>query len=146
MSNIGNEPLATVEKYKQVNNIAFELLDKVDITKITIIKQFELKQNIAPIRASLIELKEQLADAKEIEEIDDLHKSLVEIEDSTSKEEVRVSPAINKTRRFLESVKNASSKIATTINTYSNGKVLIKDITKYYNIIAEWCDASQINF
>lgn len=146
MENIGNDPLATVEKYKQVNNIAFELLDEVDITKITIIKQFELKQNIAPIRASLIELKEQLTDLKEIEEIDDLHRSLDEIEDSTSKEEVKNSPAINKIRRFLESISNASNKITTTINTYSNGTALINDMTQYYNNIAEWCEAIQLPF
>lgn len=138
--------MATVEKYKQLNNIAFELLDKVDITKITIIKQFELKQYIIPIKASLVELKEQLVDIKEIEEIEDLYKSLVEIEDSTSEDEVRNSPAINKTRRFLESIRDASNKITTTINTYNNGTALIYDMTKYYNNIAEWCDAIQLPF
>jgi len=134
MKNIGNDPLAAVEKYKQINSIALELLETVDITKIKII-EFELKHNIVPIRASLIELKEQLTEPEEILEIDDLHKSLVEIEDSTSKEEVRVSPAMNKTRRLLESLFNASSKMATTLNTYSKGKVLIRDITKYYIIL-----------
>lgn len=145
MKNVGNDPFATVEKYKQVNYMGLELLSAVDIEKLIMIKQFELKPNIEVIVSSLNELKEALIDTKkneEIEEIEDIQKSLEKIEDCNLPEEVRKSSAINKVRRFIESANNPSSTMGTAIKTIKKSTVIIQEITKYFDKIVEWYSTS----
>ncbi len=144
MKHIGNNPLLSVEHYKETNNIALDLLENIDITKIKILEDFELKQNILPIVSNLKELAEELTSTKEIENIHDIQKSLEGIEDIALPEDVRKTSGINKIRRFLELLNDPSSTIATTIKTVNNGAVIIQDITKYYNRIADWCGFPQI--
>lgn len=109
---------------------------------------FNFAAHIEGLLGSLNELREELEAVapEEAKEIADLRERLKKLEGTKEEDKAKAkeSTALSKTRRWLDSVNDASTALGKTVEKLKGGVGIVQDVAKHYNKIAEWCGLPQV--
>ncbi|WP_107040011.1 hypothetical protein [Brumimicrobium mesophilum] len=102
-------------------------------------------QNVTSVISDISDLKLLLGTSSpEYLELQNLEGSLTAIEKETNPEVVKNSTAMQKLKKFIDTISEGNEQVAKVLETTETGIDLVRNLAGKYNSIAEWCGLPQV--
>ncbi len=122
-----------------------DIVQKTETT-VDVDVKVEIRNEITGLVNTLGNMKEDMLDEVDDAERVKLEKEMGRVEDAIEKvgrmgrkEEVKSSRAMDRLKRFIDKMDDASTRAGKAIRAIENGVGYGQDLAKYYNKIAQWC-------
>jgi hypothetical protein len=112
---------------------------------ITLDNKVLYNQNVTSLISDISDLKLLLGTSSpEYIELQNLEGSLIAIEKEADPEVVKKSTAMQKLRKFIDTVADGNEQVGKAIKTTETGIDIVRNLAGKYNSIAEWCGLPQV--